>query len=252
MLSVCLLALAVYTRSPAAYAALKSFGILQLPSKATLQAYTGAFMHEPGASSHCIAEQVARYIVFKEQCRQAGKQEPKSDGVLIFDEVKVACQLMWNSRSHQLMGLTMTHKDQASLNDIYRLLREPEAAEQTSYILQFLWRDLTSEFDIVGPYFTASSSLESKFVISCVLETIKLFQLHGLTTSLLVCDGASSNAAAIKASHGHSGAYSVKQNENDVFKVEPWMINPFNPPHHIFWLICPSHQVRTIEAFVTV
>ena len=170
-------------------------------------------MHEPGASSHCIAEQVAQYINFKEQCRQSGKQEPKSDGVLIFDKVKVACQLMWNSHSHQLMGLTMTHKDQALLNDIYRLLREPEAAEQTSYILQF-------EFDIVGPYYTASSSLESKFVISCVLETIKLFQLHGLTTSLLVGDGTSSkyNVAAIKASHGHSGAYSVKQNENDVLK----------------------------------
>ena len=34
----------------------------------------------------------------------------RSDGVLIFDEVKVACQLMWNLRSHQLMGLAMTHK----------------------------------------------------------------------------------------------------------------------------------------------
>ena len=61
-------------------------------------------MHEPGASSHCIAEQVAQYIISKEQCRQAGKQEPKSYEVLIFDEVKVACQLMWNSHSHQLMG----------------------------------------------------------------------------------------------------------------------------------------------------
>ena len=35
------LALAVYTRSPAAYTALQGFGILKLPSKATLQAYTG-------------------------------------------------------------------------------------------------------------------------------------------------------------------------------------------------------------------
>ena len=41
-------ALAVYVRSPAAYEALKSFNLLQLPSKATLQAYTGAFLDEPG------------------------------------------------------------------------------------------------------------------------------------------------------------------------------------------------------------
>ena len=85
--------------------------------------------------------------------------------------------------------------------------------------------------------------MESKFIMACILETIKLFQVHGLNTSLFVCDGASSNAAIIKASHGHLGAYSVKQNEDDIFKVKPWMVNPFNPPHNIFWLICPSHQV---------
>ena len=77
MLSVCLLALVVYTRSPVAYAALKSFGILQLPSKATLQAYTGAFMHESGASSsHCIAGQVARYIVFKNNVDRLESNSP--------------------------------------------------------------------------------------------------------------------------------------------------------------------------------
>ena len=42
------LALAVFVRSSAAYEALKSFNILQLPSRATLQAYTGAFFDNPG------------------------------------------------------------------------------------------------------------------------------------------------------------------------------------------------------------
>ena len=95
-------------------------------------------MHEPGSSSQCIERQVARYVIFKEQCREAGKQEPKLDGVLIFDEVKVACQLMWNSCSHQLMGLAMTHQELPSLSDIYRLLKEPDSAQQTSHVLQFL------------------------------------------------------------------------------------------------------------------
>ena len=235
-------ALAVYTRSPAAYKALHSFGILKLPSRSTMQAYSGAFMHAAGANSACIVDQVARYVAFKEECRKNGKQEPKADGVLIFDEVKVACQLMWNSRSHQLMGLAMTPNDLSSLNDIYRVLQNP-TANQTSYILQFLWRDLTSSYDIVGPYFTCSASVESKFVMACILETIKLFQHHNLKTSLLVCDGGSANAATIKASHGCHGAYSVKENERDKFEVEPWMLNPFNPPNKIFWLICPSHQV---------
>ena len=84
----------MYTRSPAAYKALQSFGILKLPSKSTIQAYAGAFMHAPGATNVCIVDQVARYVTFKEECRKLGKQEPKGDRVLLFDEVKVACQLM--------------------------------------------------------------------------------------------------------------------------------------------------------------
>lgn len=47
------IALAIFCRSPAAYEALKSFKILQLPA---LQAYTGAFLHEPGANSASIED----------------------------------------------------------------------------------------------------------------------------------------------------------------------------------------------------
>lgn len=233
----------MFTRSPAAYDALKSFKILQLPSRSTIQSYTGSFLHEPGASSNCIANQLASYMVYKEECLKNGKKQPKGDGVLIFDEVKVACQLMWNSRNHQLMGLAMTHKDLASLQDIYKYINSPQGAQQTSYILQFLWRDLTSSFDIVGPYFTSSSSIENTFVMACIFETIKLLQCHGLKTSLLVCDGAASNMSTIKATHGHSGAYGNLKTSSDKFEITPWMVNPFNPPNKIFWVICPTHQV---------
>ena len=57
-------ALAVFVRSPAAYEALKGFGLLQL-SRATLQAYTGAFLDSPGTHAHthmlvgsCLATKV--------------------------------------------------------------------------------------------------------------------------------------------------------------------------------------------------
>ena len=42
------LALAVYCCSPAVYGALKSFELLQLPSRSTLQAFTGAFLEDCG------------------------------------------------------------------------------------------------------------------------------------------------------------------------------------------------------------
>lgn len=103
-------------------------------------------------------------------------------GTLIFDEVKVISCLMWNSRTHKVIGLSMSHEELSSLADIYQVLSDDATIEQTSYILHFLWRDLTSSFDIVGPYFTSCETLKSKFVLSCVLETVKLFKLHGLDT----------------------------------------------------------------------
>jgi len=87
--------LAIFTRSAAAYEALKSFDILQLPSRSLLQSYTGTFLHEPGASKKCIADQVAQYILFKAEYEKQGKRSPQSDGALVFNEVKVACQLMY-------------------------------------------------------------------------------------------------------------------------------------------------------------
>ena len=123
----------------------------------------------------------------------------------------------------------MTSKDMSSLNDVYRILTEPNSPSQTSYILQFLWRDLTSSYDIVGPYFTSLDSVDGKIVLSCVMETVKLFQIHRLNTSLLVCDGNAANLIAIKVTHGYSKAYSVLPNAaEDVFELKPWVINPFN------------------------
>lgn len=181
--------MAIFTRSASAYKALKSFDILQLPSRSTIQSYTGAFLHEPGASRKCISDQVAQYVLFKAKCKKKGKHPPKSNGVLVFDEVKVACQLMWNSRNQTFTRLAMTSQDMSSLTDVFQLLQTPQPTAQTSYMLQFLWYDLTGGYDIIGPYFTCTESVDCKFILACVLESIKLFQHHGLKTSLLVCDG---------------------------------------------------------------
>ena len=111
----------------------------------------------------------------------------------------------------------MSHEELSSLADIYQVLSDDATTQQASYILQFLWRDLTSSFDIVGPYFTGSDTLKSKFVLSCVLETVKLFKLHGLDTLVIMCDGATTNLATLKATHGHSGCYGMNKSKFDGF-----------------------------------
>ena len=215
-----LLALAVFIRSLAAYEALKSYNVLQLPSRSLLQSYTGTFLHEPGASSHSIAHQAEAFQVFRAEKIEKSEHEPQADGVLIFDSVKVVLSLLWNSRSQKIVGLAMTTEEQASLHDIYRTLDGTESTQQTSYILQFLWRDLTSSFDIVGPYFTCCGSIPSKFILACVLETLQLFQMYRFKTGILVCDGAAANLTTTKATMGVHGAFGMKQGEGDPHLVE--------------------------------
>jgi len=169
-------ALAVFVRSPVAYEALKSFNIFQLPARNTLQAYTGCFLHEGGASWDSIAKQVEMFQQLKES-QKVGKLEPLADGVLIFDEVEVISRLMWNSRSQTIIGLAMNAEDQASLHDVYELFYKDKPVEQTAYIMQFLWRDLTSSYDIVSPYSTSSDHFTVKVIHMCLFETTHLFQV---------------------------------------------------------------------------
>jgi len=147
---------------------------------------------------------------------------------------------MWNSTSQTLSGLAVTTDDMSSLTDIYQLLQKPQVAVQTK---QFLWHDLT---DIIGPYFTSTESVDYHFVIARVLDIVKLFQHHGLKTSLLVCDGCVANLTAIKAIHAESGAYSILDDvTTDRFEVKPWFRNPYCPLDLIFGMICPTHWVLT-------
>ena len=106
--------------------------------------------------------------------------------------------------------------------------------------------------------------MNSKFILSCVLEIVKLFHLHGLATTLIVCDGASTNLSTLKATYGCFGAYPILEGTycqeyhvniiNDINKIDksdpcdvsPVMINPFSPPNPILWLICPTHQVSFV------
>ena len=113
-----------------------------------------------GSSHERMAKETERFTSFKQQCLAEKKKEPKGDGVLIFDEVKVISRLMWNSKS-QKIGLAMSPDDMSSLHDAYQLVDETSASKQTSYILQFLWRDLTSPLTSWVPTSLVAASLKA-------------------------------------------------------------------------------------------
>ena len=86
--------------------------------------------------------------------------------------------------------------------------------------------------------------MESKAILGIVLETIKLFYLYDFNTSVLVCDGASPNLTTIKTTMGLSGVFARQPLAVDPNSINPSFTNPFNPSRSMYWMICPSHQLR--------
>ena len=80
----------------------------------------------------------------------------------------------------------MPSDDFSSLHDVYDGLSEDEKCQKTTYVVQLLWRDLGSDFDVVGPYFNCSSSMEVHFLHSMVTQTMLAFSQFGFQVSVIV------------------------------------------------------------------
>ena len=55
---------------------------------------------------------------------------------------------------------------------------------RTDYIMQTMWRDHTSNCDIIGPYYTSSGTMTVNFTLSCLMDAMRKFHAYGFK----VCD----------------------------------------------------------------
>lgn len=129
--------------------------------------------------------------------------------------------MAWNSRDHKFIGHVMTEDEMASLCDIYQTMDPERKTRKTKSILQTIWRDLSSKFDVLGPYFTSETGLDTKNLITITQETIMKFHWFGFSTTVIVVDGASSNLSMIKLwTERRKGAYGIRD-ETDKHIVKP-------------------------------
>lgn len=241
------IALAVYTRSRSAYESLRSFGILQLPSVRSLQHYTGANNDKPGWCEDSILSQRQRYDQYCAKQVADGQKKPQADGILVLDEVKVVSKVLWNSSSEEIYGLSMTDSEMSGLHDIFETVRPDGNTLRASYVLQFLWRDMTGSFDVLGPYYTSASTLDSKFVLVCLYDCIRLLQMYGFQTSAIVCDGAATNLSLMKSMLGCRGAFGMTAEGGADRHIVPASVDhPILPNRRLFFIICPSHQLKNM------
>lgn len=139
----------------------------------------------------------------------------------------------------------MTHEQLTTLADVYEELKEGQA-KKTAYILQFMWRDISSKYVVVGPYFTSSSGLDTWLTAACLYDTMGAMESVGLKIKALICDGASWNLSLVKKLCGIDGQFGQDDSESsdseDCYRVPCSFRNPFSDK--VVWIIiCPSHQV---------
>lgn len=238
-------ALAIYSRSPAAFEALQDFNILQLPGVATLKSYIRSNKEAPGECAERLANERHHYNIKVQEHLQAGKRNPPlSEGALIADEVKVAAKLHWNSRDDSLVGHSMTPLELSTLQDLYRTLDDTKP-QKADYVLQTLWRDHSSDCDIVGPYYTSSGPFKAKYLLACITNAIQQFHTFQFSVSLLIVDGSSSNLTMMKLLMGIHGVFGHKESQTDRHHIQAYVTNPFSGKK-LYMMICPSHQVRKL------
>lgn len=129
----------------------------------------------------------------------------------------------------------MSSSDMSSLHDVYESLDEEEECQKTDYILQFLWRDIISHFDVIGPYFTIAGTIEAQHLHTIVMKTLLVFNQFEFRVRALLCDGASANLALLKE------LCALKKGGD----ISACFVSPFDG-NKIHLVICPSHQVSIV------
>ena len=103
-----------------------------------------------------------------------------AEGVLILDEVKVVGKVAWNSKNGKLSGIVMEEGEYGSLADIYEDLQaDDDIPRPAEYFLQFLWRDMSSKFDLIVPHYSTHRTMDTVFIHTCLMDALLALQSYG-------------------------------------------------------------------------
>ncbi len=68
----------------------------------------------------------------------------------------------------RFIGHSLTPDEMVSLHDVYEELDPNQRKMQAFYVLQFLWQNLSSEFDVIGPCFKSEAGMKHQFVMTYI------------------------------------------------------------------------------------
>lgn len=143
------------------------------------------------------------------------------------------------------------------LSDIFACSTDRDAVGlQAEYSIQFLFRDLFSSMDTIGPCFMMNRSMSATTIDCVVRETIAAFYRQDFRILALIFDGASSNMSYVKnmfeeriyGSFGKSCQVDfigkTLPSHIERFRVPSSVPHPFEPDGRLFVIVCPSHVLK--------
>lgn len=209
--------------SSGAYHALRSSGVITLPSERTLRSYTHWIKAGVGFQQAVDDQLLKEMNINEEKDRYV---------VLCWDEVKVREGLIFDKHACELIGFM----DLGDINnDLNRLEEECQSAPVGSaiatHMLLFMVRGMFNKVKFPYAHF-ATKTITADTLFPLVWEAVEHLEICGLNVIAFTSDGASSNRKFYKM-HGSS--------KELVYKTK----NPYREGQYIFFFSDVPHLIKT-------
>lgn len=209
--------------SSACYHALRGSGLISLPSERTLRDYTNWI--RPGIGF--VPEVDAQLI------KEARVSEEKDKFVvLIWDEMKICEDLVFNKHTCELIGFLNIGEVNAQLDKVSEDLHSNSSGKDiASHMLLFMIRGMFSNLEFPYAHF-ATRGITADSLFPLVWEAVRHLECCGLHVIAFCCDGASTNRKFYKMHDRGNGVVNKTT-------------NPFQPERDIFFICDIPHLIKT-------
>ena len=218
-------------KSNAAYESLRDSGFITLPSTRTLFDYSHYIQSGNGFQSEVID-------VLKQEATKKGmysEKEPWRNFVgLLFDEIKIKSDLVYDKHSGELIGYCNLDKVGNQIMDFEKFCKESTDADIAKYMLVVMVRGVTSDlkFPLAG---FSTQSITADFLYPIIWKAVRILETSKakLRVLFITCDGASANRRFFKL-HG---------NINQFINCTP---NPYaHDERNIYFISDAPHLLKT-------
>ncbi|XP_071499561.1 uncharacterized protein [Diadema antillarum] len=216
-------AIAIHSKSPAAYKLIKDSGFMILPAIGTLHRYTHFADAKTGVHCDIIQQMLEEVSLEKDWQRNV---------TLVCDEMKVKSGLAYSTSTGQLLGFV----DVGDINNEFRefetQVKKDSSSELASHAFVIMVRGLFCSMKQAVAFFP-TSTLRSGEIYDCVMRTVLKVETAGLKVRAIVSDGASCNRKFYKMCMVHGDGYGH------------YTMNPAETDRKIYFFCDVPHLLKT-------